>query len=76
MKIVKTERVEEEAEYYSDFSGKQLLDYVPVTLTIDFGYGSIIDGLILELHLDDEDIKDVLDLLKKKSKQWPEELLK
>jgi hypothetical protein len=49
---------------------------VPVTLTIDFGYGSKLDGLLLELHLDDEDIKDVLDLLKKKSKQWPEELLK
>ena len=68
MKKVKIEKRIEEAEYYSDFSGKFLNIFGPdINLKISFNYGSKYDGTCLELDLSDEDIKEVLDLLKSKT---------
>jgi hypothetical protein len=55
----------EECLYFSDFTGKPLGDiYPPVVLTIDFSYGSLQDGKLLEFHLDDDDILEILEFLK------------
>jgi hypothetical protein len=63
-KIIKP-ALNEECLYFSDFTGKPLGDvYPPVVLTIDFSYGSLQDGKLLEFHLDDDDISDVLEFLK------------
>jgi hypothetical protein len=57
----------EEAVYYSDFSGKCFGEmHPPVELILDFGYGSKYDGSKLRFDLDDDDIEDVLTLLKSK----------
>jgi hypothetical protein len=57
----------EEAVYYSDFSGKSFGECpAPVTLLLQFNYGSDRDGASLELHLDDEDVKPLVDLIKSK----------
>lgn len=57
----------EESVYYSDFSGKCFGEYYPpVTLKIEFNYGSIYDGSKIILDLDDKDIGDILFLLKSK----------
>ena len=68
----------EECVYYSDFSGKLLNDfYPPVELKIDFNYGSKNDGSNLTLHLDDNDIECVLELIKNKiSEQCKKNLAK
>jgi hypothetical protein len=57
----------EEAVYYSDFSGKCFGEFnAPVQLKIEFNYGSIYDGSKFTFDLDDNDIADVLFLLKGK----------
>jgi hypothetical protein len=57
----------EEATYYSDFSGKCFGEmHPPVELVIDFGYGSKHDGSKLSFDLDDDDIQDILVLIKSK----------
>jgi hypothetical protein len=58
---------QEEATYYSDFSGKCFGEmHPPVELILDFGYGSKYDGSKLRFDLDDNDIEDILALLKSK----------
>lgn len=65
-KVTKPEQ-KEEAVYYSDFSGKCFGNLPsPITLKIEFGYGSIYDGSSLEFELDDDDIDSILVLLKNK----------
>tara|TARA_R110000868_G_scaffold205893_8_gene454575 strand:- start:1507 stop:1857 length:351 start_codon:yes stop_codon:yes gene_type:complete len=67
MKNITTPSSKEEAVYYSDFSGKLLGEfYPPVVLTIDFNYGSRMDGARLQLDLNDEDVQEILDLIKSK----------
>ncbi len=57
----------EEAVYFSDFSGKSLGEFTPpVELKLDFNYGSEKDGANLLLHLNDEDVQPILDLIKKR----------
>jgi hypothetical protein len=57
----------EEAVYYSDFSGKCFGEmHPPIELILDFGYGSKYDGSKLRFDLDDDDIQDILALLKSK----------
>lgn len=57
----------EKSIYYSDFSGKCFGEwYPPIELKIEFGYGSKYDGSILNFHLDDNDIENILSLLKTK----------
>ncbi len=58
---------QEEATYYSDFTGKCFGEMdPPVELILDFGYGSKYDGSKLRFDLDDSDIEDILFLLKSK----------
>jgi hypothetical protein len=67
----------EEAVYYSDFSGKCFGEAdPPVELKLDFGYGSSHDGSILNFHLDDDDVKDILFLLKSKLSNETKNMLK
>ena len=67
MKKVIKEKRHEEAIYFSDFSGKPFGAYTPpVTLKIEFSYGSIYDGSGITLHLDDKDIGPILELIKNK----------
>lgn len=61
MKKVIKQQEPEEAVYYSDFTGKLLPESntfgPPITIQINFNYGSNFDGSELELHLDDNDFK-------------------
>ena len=67
MKKVIKEKRHEEAIYFSDFSGKPFGTYKPpVTLKIEFEYGSIHDGSGITLHLDDKDMEPILELIKNK----------
>jgi len=54
----------EDAIYYSDFSGKLFEHIVPVTVTIECGYGSKYDESKLEIHLSDKGLEDLLIYLK------------
>ena len=65
-KIIKPKQFEE-AIYFSDFSGKPFGTFKPpVTVKIEFGYGSIHDQSELVLHLDDKDMLPILELIKSK----------
>jgi hypothetical protein len=56
----------EEATYYSDFSGKCFGEFgPPIELTISCSYGSKHDGAGIQLHLDDEELKPLLEVIKK-----------
>lgn len=67
MKKVTKPAEKEEAVYYSDFTGKAFGNFgPPVELKIRFNYGSDRDGASLSLHLDDDDVKSVIDLIKEK----------
>ena len=66
MKKILKPKEKEDAVYFSDFSGKCLGEFIPITLKIDFDYGSVYDGSRLEFHLNDEDIKDIFIYLKNK----------
>lgn len=71
MKKVIKPAEQEESVYYSDFSGKLLSPnyHPPVVLKMDFNYGSKCDGTSIELHLDDEDSKYIIDFIKQKISQ-------
>jgi hypothetical protein len=70
MKKVITPKQDEEAIFYTDFKGKLCGDggsdfsIPPVDLTIEFNYNSIHDGESLSLHLDDEEVIPILDVIK------------
>jgi hypothetical protein len=67
MKKITKPAEREEAVFYSDFSGKILDEsFPPVEVKIEFNYGSKRDGASLQLHLDDEDVKPIIDLIKQK----------
>jgi hypothetical protein len=62
MKKVIKPKEEEEAAYYSDFTGKPLgaLYGAEVELIMSFSYGSKYDGSDFKLHLSDEDAEEIL----------------
>lgn len=63
-KIIKPAE-DEEAVYFSDFSGRSLGEYgPPVELKIIFNYGSKQDGDCIQLDLDDSDIQEILKIIK------------
>jgi hypothetical protein len=67
MKVVLQPSQKEDAVYYSDFKGHCFAQLEPdITLKISFNYGSVNDGSEIELHLTDEEIQPVLDLIKSK----------
>lgn len=62
-KVIKPSE-DEEAVYYSDFTGKPLNDCGPeAKLILDFSYGSKYDGSSFILHLSDEDAEEILSFL-------------
>jgi hypothetical protein len=64
-KIIKP-ATKEESVYYSDFSGKCFGEmWPPVTLTINCSYGSKYDGAEVELHLNDDEMQPLMELVKK-----------
>jgi hypothetical protein len=80
MKKVLEESKREVAEYYSDFSGERFLHDIPeVVLKMSFGYGSRFDDSEFEIHLTDEENKQILNLIKNnlsdKSKDFISKLL-
>lgn len=55
----------EEAIYFTDFKGKSCGEFdAPVELKMSFSYGSEYDGDSLVLHLNDEEARIVLDVIK------------
>jgi hypothetical protein len=66
-KILKPQQ-REEALFYSDFTGKPLgnMGYEPVGVKITCNYGSKFDGSEITLHLDDDDLLQLIDFLKTK----------
>lgn len=77
MKKITKPLEKEEAVYYSDFSGKCFGEYNPhIELKIDFGYGSIYDGSNIKFDLDDNDIEDILFILKSKLNNDTKKILK
>jgi hypothetical protein len=58
---------QEDAVYYSDFTGECFGQYEPqATLLMDFNYGSKYDGGKFTLHLTDEDAELILKFVKTK----------
>lgn len=76
MKKVIKPAEQEEAVYFSDFSGKPLDVFPPVTVSLDFSYGSVHDGSTFKFHLDDEDANKLLVFLKNNLNADTKETLK
>ena len=67
MKVVLQPSQEEDAVYYSDFTGHCFGVFEPsVKLKIEFSYGSTKDGETIELDLTDEEVQPILDLIESK----------
>jgi hypothetical protein len=66
VKKVITPAEKEVAEYYTDFNNEKFVFDPPVELQINFGYGSEYDGTGITLHLNDEEIKPILDIIKQR----------
>jgi len=67
MKKILKPKQHEEAIYFSDFTGQPFDQFsVPVTLKLDFSYGSEYDQSEITLHLSDRDIAPILDLISSK----------
>jgi hypothetical protein len=66
-KILKPEQ-REEALFYSDFTGKPLgnMGYETIGFKVTCNYGSKFDGSEITLHLDDEDLLELIEFLKTK----------
>lgn len=57
----------EEAEYYSDFSGERFNHDIPeVEIKFSFEYGSKFDGSSFDVHLSDEEAKEIILLIRSK----------
>ena len=68
---------QEEATFYSDFSGKCFGEmHPPVEVILYFGNGSGYDGRKLTFNLDDKEVEDILFLLKSKLSNETKSLLK
>ena len=66
MKKVTKPSEQEEAVYFSDFSGKPLGQLPMVELSLAFSYGSKYDCSSINLNLSDQDAEEVLEFLKSK----------
>ena len=82
MKKIIVPKQKEEATYFSDFTGQPFGDlyHPPVTLKLEFNYGSDYDQSEITLHLSDKDIAPILNLISSKlnpdfKKQLEQELI-
>jgi hypothetical protein len=67
MKKILKPKQHEEALYFSDFTGEPFDQFgAPVTIKLDFDYGSKYDGSNFTLYLSDKDIEPILDLISSK----------
>jgi hypothetical protein len=68
MKKIIVPEQREEANYYSDFTGQPFGNelHPPVTLKLEFNYGSEYDGSEITLHLSDRDVQSILELISSK----------
>jgi hypothetical protein len=67
MKKIIVPQQREEANYFSDFSGQPFNQFgVPITLKLEFNYGSEYDGSEITLHLSDRDVQPILELISSK----------
>lgn len=68
MKKIIVPEQREEANYFSDFSGQPFDELFgpPITLKLDFGYGSEYDNSEITLHLSDRDVQPILELISSK----------
>jgi hypothetical protein len=67
MKKIIVPEQREEANYFSDFTGQPFDQFgSPVTLKLEFTYGSEYDGSEITLHLSDKDVEPILELIKSK----------
>jgi hypothetical protein len=67
MKTVTKPAQREEAEYYSDFSGKKIkFPFPPAQITLDFNYGSQYDESKITLDLSNEEAEEVIAFFSKK----------
>ena len=67
MKVILTPAVKEEVLYYSDIKGEVFYLNIPhAVIKIEGNYGSGFDGLSTELHLTDEESKEILSYIKSK----------
>lgn len=63
-KVIKPQE-KEECVYFSDVSGKAFGELSPdVEIKINFNYGSKFDGSVLEFHVTDEEILQLLSYIK------------
>ena len=77
MKRITKPSQREEATYYSDFSGKHFGNYCsPVEVKIEFNYGSKYDGSLIGLHLTDDEVEFILDVIKKRTTSDYKDFLK
>ena len=78
MKKIIVPEQREEATYFSDFSGQPFGDlyHPPVTLKLEFNYGSEYDGSEITLHLSDKDIAPILELISSKLNPDVQKILK
>lgn len=74
-KIIKPQ-INEESEYFCDFSGEKLVDYIPAEVKISCGYGSQYDGFSLNLDLSDAALEELLEFVKNKLSPQTKENLK
>jgi hypothetical protein len=68
MKKILKPKQQEEANYFSDFTGQPFDEYYgpAVELKVNFNYGSKYDCSEFTLHLSDKDIEPILDLIQSK----------
>lgn len=77
MKKVIKPAEKEDVAYYSDFSGKCFGEWnSPVEIKIEFNNGSVYDDCMIGLHLTDEELKPILDIIKKNISKEYKEFLK
>lgn len=78
MKKIIVPKQYEEATYFSDFTGEPFGDLFqpPVTLKLEFNYGSKYDSSDMALHLSDKDVEPILELIKTKLNPDVQKILK
>ena len=56
----------EMSEWVDDATGKTMEDSPDCIVDLNFGYGSKIDGFVLQLHFSDKQAQEIMDMLGEK----------